>query len=73
MATFALDSLSLSLKVKKWLILQICFFVMIFKKMIVYYWNILKMNEIESIETIEKINLTDQTKLRLNEISKIEN
>ena len=31
------------------------------------------MNEIESIETIEKINLTDQTKLRLNEISKIEN
>ena len=31
------------------------------------------MNEIESIETIEKINLTDQIKLRLNEISKIEN
>ena len=31
------------------------------------------MNEIESIETIEKINLTDQTKLRLNEISKTEN
>ena len=42
--------------------------------MIVYYWNILKMNESESIETIEKINLTDQIKLRrLNEISKIEN
>ena len=41
--------------------------------MIVYYWNILKMNESESIETIEKINLTDQTKLRLNEISQIEN
>ena len=31
------------------------------------------MNESESIETIEKINLTDQTKLRLNEISQIEN
>ena len=31
------------------------------------------MNESESIETIEKINLTDQKKLRLNEISKIEN
>ena len=32
------------------------------------------MNESESIETIEKINLTDQIKLRrLNEISKIEN
>ena len=41
--------------------------------MIVYYWNILKMNESESIETIEKINLTDQIKLRLNEISTIEN
>ena len=31
------------------------------------------MNESESIETIEKINLTDQIKLRLIEISKIEN
>ena len=31
------------------------------------------MNESKSIETIEKINLTDQIKLRLNEISKIEN
>ena len=31
------------------------------------------MNESESIETIEKINLADQTKLRLNEISQIEN
>ena len=31
------------------------------------------MNESESIEAIEKINLTDQIKLRLNEISKIEN
>ena len=41
--------------------------------MIVYYWNILKINESESTETIEKINLTDQKKLRLNEISKIEN
>ena len=41
--------------------------------MIVYYWNISKINESESTETIEKINLTDQKKLRLNEISKIEN
>ena len=31
------------------------------------------MNEINSIETIDRINLTDQTKFRLNEISKIEN
>ena len=37
------------------------------KKMIVWFWVILKMNE------IDKTNLTDQIKSRLNEISKIEN
>ena len=31
------------------------------------------MNKCISIETIEKINLTNQTKFRLDEISKIEN
>ena len=31
------------------------------------------MNGINSIETVDRINLTDQTKFRLNEISKIEN
>ena len=31
------------------------------------------MNESNSIETIDKINLTNQTKFRLDEISKIEN
>ena len=31
------------------------------------------MNESNSIETIDRINLTDQTKFRLNEISKTEN
>ena len=31
------------------------------------------MNECNSIETIEKTNLTNQTKLQLDEISKIEN
>ena len=31
------------------------------------------MNECNSIETIEKTNLTNQTKFRLDEISKIEN
>ena len=31
------------------------------------------MNESNSIETINRINLTDQTKFRLNEISKTEN
>ena len=36
--------------------------------MIVSFWNILKMNESNSIETIDRANLTDQTKFRLNEI-----
>ena len=31
------------------------------------------MNERSSIETIDKTNLTEQTKFRLDEISKIEN
>ena len=31
------------------------------------------MNKVSSIETIDRINLTDQTKFRLNEISRIEN
>ena len=31
------------------------------------------MNESNSIEIIDRTNLTDQTKYRLNEISKIEN
>ena len=31
------------------------------------------MNECNSIETIDKRNLTNQTKFRLDEISKIEN
>ena len=40
---------------------------MILKKMTVWFWVILKINE------IDKTNLTDQTKFRLNEISMIEN
>ena len=36
--------------------------------MIVSFWNILKMNESNSIETFDRANLTDQTKFRLNEI-----
>ena len=31
------------------------------------------MNKVSSIETINSTNLSDQTKFRLNEISKIEN
>ena len=40
---------------------------MILKKNTVEFWVIVKMNE------IDKTNLIDQTKFRLNEISKIEN
>ena len=31
------------------------------------------MNKVSSIKTIDRTNLTDQTRFRLNEISKIEN
>ena len=40
---------------------------MALKKLIVYIWVISKINE------IDKKNLTDQTKYRLNEITKTEN
>ena len=40
---------------------------MALKKLIVYIWVISKINE------IDKTNLTDQTKYRLNEITKTEN
>ena len=42
------------------------------EKVTIEFWNILKMNESNSIETIDTTNLTDQIKFRLNEISKIE-
>ena len=38
-----------------------------------YFCFIPKMNKSNSIEAIEKTNLTNQTKFRLDEISKIEN
>ena len=38
-----------------------------------YFCFIPKMNKINSIEAIEKTNLTNQIKFRLDEISKIEN
>ena len=40
------------------------------KKMTACFWN---MNESSYIEAIDRTNLTNQTKFRLNEISKIEN
>ena len=45
---------------------------MILKKMIVWFWNILKKNESNSIETTDRTNLSNQTTFRLNEITKIE-
>ena len=42
------------------------------EKVTIEFWNILKMNESNSIETIDTTNLTDQIKFRINEISKIE-
>ena len=48
------------------------FFPYDFEKVTIEFRNILKMNESNSIETIDRTNLTDQTKFRLNEISEIE-
>ena len=39
----------------------------------IWFCLISKINECNSIETIDKANLTNQTKFRLDEISKIEN
>ena len=46
---------------------------MILRKMIIWFSLILKINECHSVETTEKTNLTNQTKFRLDEISKITN
>ena len=46
---------------------------MIFRKMIIQFCHISKINKCNSIEAIDKTNLSEQTKFRLDEISKIEN
>ena len=46
---------------------------MILRKFIIQFCLISKMNENNSIESIDKTNLTNQAKFRLDEISKIEN
>ena len=46
---------------------------MILRKFIIQFCLISKMNENNSIEAIDKTNLTNQAKFRLDEISKIEN
>ena len=63
MDTFTFESMILSLQVKLWLIILVCFIFMILKNtggIILKYFK-------------DETNLTDQTKFRLNEISKIEN
>ena len=63
--TFALDSLILCLSLKLWLVILVCFLLMILKKMIVYFWSILKMNETNSIKATDRTNLTDQKKIKI--------
>ena len=46
---------------------------MFLRKTMIWFCLISKINECNSIETIDKANLTNQTKFRLDEISKIEN
>ena len=46
---------------------------MILRKTIIQFCLISKRNKINSIEAIDKTNLSEQTKFRLDEISKIEN
>ena len=46
---------------------------MILRKFMIQFCLISKMNENNSIEAIDKTNLTNQAKFRLDEISKIEN
>ena len=46
---------------------------MILRKRMIQFGLISKMNECNSIKTIHKTNLTNQTKFRLDKISKIEN
>ena len=63
MDTFTFESMILSLQVKLWLIILVCFIFMILKNtggIILKYFK-------------DETNLTDQTKFRLNEISEIEN
>ena len=51
----------------------ILFFAYDFKSMVLWFWNILKVNESYFVETIDRTNLRNQKNFRLNEIGKIEN
>ena len=67
MGTLALDSLILCLQVKNWLILGACFLLMILIKVTRQFCAISKMDE------IDKRNLSEQTKIRLNKMNEDEN
>ena len=69
----ALDLLILCLQIKLWLILLVCFLLMILKKKWQYNFEIFQrwMKAILFKQLI--INLADQKKFRLSEISKTEN
>ena len=46
---------------------------MTLRKLVILFRVISKMNERNSIETIDRTNLTEQTKIKLNKITEIEN
>ena len=70
MGTFVLDLLILCLQVKNWLIIHIYF---LHKKTMIQFCLISKMNERNSIKSIDKTILSEQTKLQLSKIIGTEN
>ena len=68
MDTSVLDLLILRLKEKHSLNIQIFFHQIILRIMMVWFCLIFKINENNSIDAIEKTNLTEQTKFWLSEI-----
>ena len=64
--TFVQDLLILCQQVKHWLIILVYFLHMILRKTIIQSCLISKMNKCNSTETIDKTNLPNQTKFRLD-------
>ena len=71
MDTFVLDSLILCSQVKLWLIILVFFSLWFWKTWQYNLEFILKMNESNPIDTIDRANLTNQTKFILDKINKI--
>ena len=70
---FCIGFIDFMLTGKNWLILQTCFLRMTLRKLVILFRVISKMNERNSIQTIDRTNLTEQTKIKLNKITEIEN